>query len=99
MGDTKSADSKSSSWSSFGDSSFKKYLQILCVLILVIFILYLTGSLTSSLENARRRWLSNRSLNLDVKLSLLFELSHLLSLPFVLYSFGKDILQGGSNET
>lgn len=99
MHDTKSADSKSSSGSGFGSSSFKRYLQILCVLILVIFVLYLTDSLTGSFENARRRWLSNRALNLDVKLSLLFELSHLLSIPFILYSFGKDILQGGSNET
>ena len=99
MHDTKSAGSKSSSGPSSRSSSFKKYIQILCVLILVIFVLYLTDSLTGSLENARRRWLSSRALNLDVKLSLLFELSHLLSLPFVLYSFGKDILQGGSNET
>lgn len=95
----KSADSKSSSGSSSGSFSIQRYLRILCVLILVIFAVYLFDHLTGSIVDAHRRWLSNRALNLDVKLSLLFEISHLLSLPFVLYSLGKDILQGEFNET
>ncbi len=99
MRDMKSTDSKSSSGSSSGSFSPQKYLRILCVLILVLFTWYLIDHLTGSIENVHRRWLSNRVLNLDVKLSLLFEISHLLSLPFVLYSLGKDIFQGELNET
>jgi hypothetical protein len=99
MRGTKSVGAESPSGFSSNIYPLNKCLRILCVLILVLFTLYLIDNLSVSIENASHRRLSNRPFNLDLKISLLFEISHLVSLPFVLYYLVKDIVQGRSDET
>ncbi len=75
-----------------GKMSFEKMARILCLLVLFVFVWYLVGGLVGSLESVLQRVLSNRALNLDLKISLLFQISHLVCLPFVVYFLWRDIV-------
>jgi len=87
-----------SSRTRFRGQPSERCFRVLCVLLLALFTWYLLDGLGCSLEDAFLRLSSNRALNLDVKLSLLFQASHLVFLPFVMYFLGRDILDAGSKE-
>jgi len=75
-----------------------KWVRIFCILVLAAFALYLLDSLGGTIKLALYRWSLKRALNLDLKLSLLFEISHLLSLPFAIYLLSRGIIHDGSEE-
>ena len=93
-----SSDSSSSPRSLLRTFSFEKWARILCILILAAFALYLLESLADTIKLVLYRWSSKRALNLDLKLSLLFELSHILSLPFAIYLLSRGLVYDGSEE-
>ena len=78
--------------------SFDRCVRILSLVILIAFAWYLLEVLGDGIQEALQRLASNRPLNLPVKLSVLFSISHLLSIPFAAFLIVRDLLHAGSRE-
>jgi hypothetical protein len=78
--------------------SFDRGVRILCLFVLVLFACYLVDGLVDSVQEVLLRLASDRALNLSVKLSLLFQLSHLLALPYVMYLIVRELVHDSFRE-
>jgi len=79
-------------------SSFRRIIGIFFLLLMALFAVYLVDGLIVSLREVLRRLSSSRPLNLDIKVALLFQVSHLLSLPLFIYNIGRRLICDRSEE-
>ncbi len=96
--DRKSSGSRSPWRSILGSLSFEEGARIVCLAVLVVFAWYLFEGLNETIQDILLRLASDRPLNLPVKLSLLFQTSHLLSIPFMIYLIVRDLIHDRSEE-
>jgi hypothetical protein len=78
--------------------SFDRCVRILFLVILIVFAWYLLEVFVDGIEEVLQRLASNRPLNLPVKLSVIFSISHLLSIPFAAFLIVRDLIHDDSRE-